>query len=41
MVPICLLHLSDGQEPTRIATYDVVGKEKDYPTGITVTCDSE
>ena len=38
---ICLLHLSDGQEPTRIATYDNGGKEKDYPTGITVTCDSE
>ena len=38
---ICLLHLGDGQEPTRIATYDNGGKEKDYPTGITVTCDSE
>jgi len=35
---ICLLHLGNGQEPTRVATYD---KEKDYPTGITVTCDSE
>ena len=35
---ICLLHLSNGQEPTRVATYD---KMKDYPTGITVTCDSE
>ena len=35
---ICLLHLGNGQEPTRVAVYD---KEKDYPTGITVTCDSE
>jgi len=35
---ICLLHLGDGQEPTRVAVYD---KTKDYPTGITVTCDSE
>ena len=35
---ICLLHLSNGQEPTRVAVYD---KTKDYPTGITVTCDSE
>jgi len=35
---ICLLHLSNGQEPTRVAAYD---KMKDYPTGITVTCDSE
>ena len=35
---ICLLHLGNGQEPTRVATYD---KMKDYPTGITVTCDSE
>jgi len=38
---ICLLHLSDGQEPTRVAVYDNGGKVKDYPTGITVTCDSE
>ena len=38
---ICLLHLSNGQEPTRVAAYDNGGKEKDYPTGITVTCDSE
>ena len=36
---ICLLHLGDGQEPTRIAKYD--GMNKDYPTGITVSCDSE
>jgi len=38
---ICLLHLGNGQEPTRVATYDNGGIEKDYPTGITVTCDSE
>ena len=38
---ICLLHLGNGQEPTRVAAYDNGGKEKDYPTSITVTCDSE
>lgn len=36
---VCLLHLADSQEPTRIAAYSK--KEKDYPTGITVTCVSE
>ena len=34
---VCLIHLRDNQEPTIVATYD--GKNKDYPTGITVTCD--
>lgn len=35
---ICLIHLRDGQEPTRVAKYN--GRHKDYPTGITVGCDS-
>jgi hypothetical protein len=35
---ICLLHLGDDQESTRIAPY---GKKKDYPTGVTITCQSE
>ncbi|KAL9182225.1 hypothetical protein ACHAXT_012877 [Thalassiosira profunda] len=34
---ICLIHLKDGQEPTRVAKYG--GLTKDYPTGITVACD--
>jgi hypothetical protein len=33
---ICLVHLCDKQEPTRIAKYD---GNKDYATGITVRCD--
>ena len=33
---VVLIHLNDNQEPTRVAKYD---SSKDYPTGITVTCD--
>ncbi|KAL7512705.1 hypothetical protein ACHAXN_009746 [Cyclotella atomus] len=32
---VCLIHLKDGQEPTRIVKY----YPRDYPTGITATCD--
>lgn len=35
---ICLIHLRDNQEPTRVAKYE--GARKDYPTGITVGCDN-
>lgn len=31
-----LIHLHDNQEPTLVATYD--GMNKEYPTGITVSC---
>ena len=34
---VCLVHLCDKQEPTRIAEYE--GSNKDYATGITVSCD--
>ena len=36
---ICLVHLSDGQEPTLVAKYE--GLTIDYPTGIHVSCKSE
>lgn len=35
---ICLLHLAENQLPTRVARYE--GRGKDYPTGITVSCDA-
>lgn len=35
---VVLIHLKNNQEPTRVAKYE--GNQKDYPTGITVTCDS-
>ena len=34
----CLIHLRDGQAPTRVAPYE--GRHRDYPTGMTVRCDA-